>query len=65
MVVQFFWCKKEEDKPLVADKLIVGDLITGLAVALAFFICTSIVLPLLAVYLYPLPEELTTHRDCG
>ena len=40
------------NKPLVADKLIVGGLITGLAVALAFFICTSIVLSVLAVYLY-------------
>ena len=29
-----------------------GPNITALAVALAFFICTSIVLPLLAVYLY-------------
>ena len=41
-------CKKS----LVADKLIVGGLITGLSVALAFFICTSIVLSVLAVYLY-------------
>ena len=36
----------------IRNCLIVGCSVTGLAVALAFFICTSIVLPFLAVNLY-------------